>query len=66
MNKLTYSRRNDTYNGKVQFDTLTVWGWYSKDGHAYLNSDDGLLYADGASGYFSYWQVVEILRGTYR
>lgn len=43
MNKLTYSRRNDTYNGKVQFDTLTVWGWYSKDGHAYLNSDDGLL-----------------------
>lgn len=41
-------------------------GWYSKDGHAYLNSDDGLLYADGAIGYFSYWQVVEILRGTYR
>lgn len=24
MNKLTYSRRNDTYNGKVQFDTLTT------------------------------------------
>ena len=24
-----------------------------------------LLYADGAGGYFSYWQVVEILRGIY-
>lgn len=65
MNKLTYSRRNDTYNGKVRFGERTVWGWYNKDGSAYLNSDDGLLYADGAGGYFSYWQVVEILRGIY-
>lgn len=65
MNKLTYSRKHDTYNGKVQFGELTVWGWYSKDGSAYLNSNEGLLYADDASGYFSYWQVVEILRGIY-
>lgn len=30
MNKLTYSRRNDTHNGKVQFDTLTVWAGIAK------------------------------------
>lgn len=30
MNKLTYSRRNDTYNGKVQFGELTVWDGTTK------------------------------------
>lgn len=43
MNKLTYSKRNNTFNGKVEINRGVAYGYYSPDGRFYLveEGEDG-------------------------
>ena len=74
MDKLSYSRRNDSYNGKVLRGDWYHWGYYTRNGEYYLvgsnlkdNTRRFVLLSSDIQGYSAkrFWYVVDILRGTH-
>lgn len=56
MNKLTYSKRWDTFNGKVELDNgVIAYGYYSPDGRFYLveESEDGRAVVTSSENVYS-------------